>query len=376
MELYYIHSGQIDSQSPSMSFILNRIKGFEKSKIKIKFILSIKKKIKLNKVLCEKYNVENKFKYVEIQLVKIKNQRDFYRKIKNILKNNSKEKKIILTRTIGLIPSLMRTKKKYNSKIYYESHDFFYDLKLRKDIKRYKKTRQNIIEKIYFKKLNGLVCVSEAQKKLYEKYLNIPIKAIPCGMDKVEIQNEDKENILAYIGSLDIHKGIDNIISIVKILPETYKILIIGGKNKQEIEELNQKLRDEKIIDKVKITGWVNKKELKNYLKKVKVGLVPLVDNFFNRYLTSPLKIYDFMLYGIPVIASDFPTIREFIIDKKTGYLFDWKDEKKIKEIIETIENPLHYKKIIDENKKNGKRLENSKKSMELFEFLISSTDK
>ena len=60
-----------------------------------------------------------------------------------------------------------------------------------------------------------------------------------------------------------------------------------------------------------------------HYLSRTAVGVIPLKDTFFNRYLTSPLKLFDFYSHGIPVIATDLPTNRELIIENKTGVFFE-----------------------------------------------------
>ena len=72
----------------------------------------------------------------------------------------------------------------------------------------------------------------------------------------------------------------------------------------------------------VEISGWVEKQALQKYLEQTKLGIIPLQDTFFNRYLTSPLKLFDFFSFGIPVIASDLPTTRELIVENETGLFF------------------------------------------------------
>lgn len=39
--------------------------------------------------------------------------------------------------------------------------------------------------------------------------------------------------------------------------------------------------------------------------------LLPLDDNLFGRALTSPLKLWDYLATGIPIVAADLPTTRE-----------------------------------------------------------------
>ena len=373
LKIYYVHSAQINSKTPSISFILNRIKGFEKNKIDVEVVLRGEENTDLKAILSEKYNFKSKLNYVKVKLIDSKNQRNFYKKAVDLIKSNNVKDKVILTRTIGFLPYLIRLKKKFGHKVYYETHDFFYDLKLRNDIVKHKKVRQFILERLYLKKVDGLVCVSKKQKEIYKKHLNVPIKTIPCGMDNKIIECKDeKEKVFAYIGSLEKRKGIENIVALVKMLPKEYRVLIIGGKNQEELENFSRKLKEEKIFDRVEITGWLTKYEIHKRLKRVKIGVVPLTDNFFNRYLTSPLKIYDFMSCKIPVIASDLPSVLDFIEDGKNGYIFNWKEKDKVLKIIEKLENEREYNKLVKGTVETVNRYDNKDKSAELVDFLRS----
>jgi glycosyltransferase involved in cell wall biosynthesis len=40
------------------------------------------------------------------------------------------------------------------------------------------------------------------------------------------------------------------------------------------------------------------------------VGLVPLEDTFYNRYLTCPVKALDCLAHEIPMVGSDLPSVR------------------------------------------------------------------
>jgi glycosyltransferase involved in cell wall biosynthesis len=61
--------------------------------------------------------------------------------------------------------------------------------------------------------------------------------------------------------------------------------------------------------------------ELARRLEHAAVAAVPLPDNLYSRAFTSPLKIFEAMAAGIPVVASDLPAIREVIRDGESGIL-------------------------------------------------------
>jgi glycosyltransferase involved in cell wall biosynthesis len=50
------------------------------------------------------------------------------------------------------------------------------------------------------------------------------------------------------------------------------------------------------------------------------IGLAPLIPSMFNRS-KSHIKALEYAALGIPVIASDEPPYRDFVIDGVTGFL-------------------------------------------------------
>lgn len=63
------------------------------------------------------------------------------------------------------------------------------------------------------------------------------------------------------------------------------------------------------------------------------IGIAPLSDHPFNGG-KSPLKALEYAALGIPVIASDHPVYREFVVDGVTGFLCrtqeDWRDRMRL----------------------------------------------
>jgi glycosyltransferase involved in cell wall biosynthesis len=72
--------------------------------------------------------------------------------------------------------------------------------------------------------------------------------------------------------------------------------------------------------DQVRHTGW--SKSLMGYYQNIDfdIGLAPLVSSQFNRS-KSHIKALEYAALGIPVIASDEPPYRDFVIDGVTGFL-------------------------------------------------------
>lgn len=128
--------------------------------------------------------------------------------------------------------------------------------------------------------------------------LNLPLDAI----------------IAMYIGRLDGWKGVITLLEASKNLPHNIVLAVIGGEPAQ-VAELSL------LYPNVRFLGFRPYKELADNMAAANVLVLPNTgtDEISTRF-TSPLKLFAYMTSGIPVVASDLPSIRE-VLDEQTAYL-------------------------------------------------------
>lgn len=242
----------------------------------------------------------------------------FYIKTFNKIKDINKIRKIdaIITRSVGFLPYLLFLKKSLNTKVFFEAHDFYLDLNTDRAKKKKKKF---LFQKLFLPKLNGVICHQSILKELYKKYIpNQNYCVARTGIKKLtKPDNLWNNQYIGYLGSLQKRKKVEDLIyAIKKIENKEIKLMIIGGRDKKTINYYLDLIEKLELKNRVEITGWLDKVEITKKLKKIKIGVVPLADTFFNRYLTSPMKIFDYFSHGIPIIATDLPPNREIITEK------------------------------------------------------------
>ncbi len=360
MKLIYIHTTNIDSQSTSANFVINNAYSLANHHDDVHLFLMNSAATPAEKIIHQKFAAE---KPAGLKVWGYHGEEtehfSFYRFVVKHLKNIVNTETVVITRALGLLPHLFLAGRKTYNKLIFESHDFFYDLTIRDDINKRKKYKNHLVEKLFFKRLDGLICLNKHQKALYERYLpQQDIMVFPTGLNPQESENIGKSSYLIYTGSLDESKGLENILQLSQSLNHGYKIWIIGARTQDETERLKLKLDKYQVTDKVEILPWMQKSELRTYFSKAKMGLLPVEETFFNKYLTVPLKLLDYYSHDLPVIATDSALIREWVTDQETGILVDWDEPaQSIKEAEEILTDSNRYEQMVEKVGKKAEQL-------------------
>lgn len=104
--------------------------------------------------------------------------------------------------------------------------------------------------------------------------------------------------LVGYAGSPRPFKGLDTVFASLPLWPAEVTLEMVGG-------------APDGVPESVNVIPSVPYGELPEWLARYHVLLLPLDDNVFGRALTSPLKLWDYLATGIPIVAADLPTVRE-----------------------------------------------------------------
>jgi glycosyltransferase involved in cell wall biosynthesis len=341
-KIAYVHNGYWPSQSPCFTFTTMTVLGLAKHTDRTYFFIQENSSEPPKVVLRKKFDISlpsNLEIYPVSGSQRLKAHKFYYGKVYKHIKEliNKGQLDAVISRNVTFLPYLIKIKKKFKLPVYFESHDFFADLSIRDDISGNRK-REMRLERRYIDQLTGLICLHKPQKDVYQYYFPYTeIIVAKTGLTLVQESQQSDKKYLGYIGSLDKHKGVVQIFKAAALSNVKPPILIIGGKSEEEIDQFRQLADKYYDLNKVNITGWVDKKKVNAYLSKVKIGVLPLKNTFFNKSITSPLKLFDFFAHNIPVIAPHFPTMNTLIFFEKTGLFYDAQNPKNLVENIDKL---------------------------------------
>ncbi|RME01226.1 MAG: glycosyltransferase family 1 protein [Calditrichaeota bacterium] len=127
--------------------------------------------------------------------------------------------------------------------------------------------------------------------------------------------------VIGFIGSFHYWHGVENLIALFKPVLEQYeraKFLLVGegGPLKPKLESY---INTHQLSGRVCLTGHVPHDEVPKHIAAMDIVLAPYPDLPFFYY--SPVKVYEYMACGKPVVASELGQITEAIEHGVSGFL-------------------------------------------------------
>jgi len=329
----YLNKVKLDSNLPAVNFSLGNAYGLAQAGVECHLIVQ-KSNSGDGQNILESFNLKSidNFHlhiYPEIRRLGIKTNQWFYLKAMKKIEGPNRLQKIqaIISRDPGALPYLARINKKLEIPIFYQPHNFYVDLSVRPDVNPKNAKKYFWLESKYIRNMTGLLCLQDSQAEWYKRYFpDQNIFVSKPGLLRIHRSNSNRfsNKVIGYVGSLQLQKGVDLLLNAMKTLSRSgFKLLLVGGRNAEEIRRVEQRIDDLQIKDCVEITGWVTYLKVETFLDKISAGVIPLIDNFYNRYLTAPNKLFDYLSRGIPIVAADLPSIRDFLKDDCEGVLFE-----------------------------------------------------
>lgn len=172
--------------------------------------------------------------------------------------------------------------------------------------------------------IRGLVVISDGLRGAFIKagFSSEKILVAPDGIDLKEFDIAESQEearyklnlpsdskIAIYTGQLFDWKGADVLIEAAQQLPENINVVIVGG-TEEDIERL-KKIDTKKAV---RFEGFKEHKEIPLYLRAADIAVLPnKKDGGASEFYTSPLKAFEYMASGKPIIGSNLPSLREIL---------------------------------------------------------------
>ena len=126
---------------------------------------------------------------------------------------------------------------------------------------------------------------------------------------------------IGYAGHLYPWKGVEIVIEAVTALPDARAVIVGGQPQEEDLERLKAYALDIDCASRVEFTGAVPPGDVARQLARADVLVLPNRQSAISDRFTSPLKLFEYMAAGRPIVASDLPSIREVLTHERNALL-------------------------------------------------------
>lgn len=305
--------------------------------------------------------VENGVKIVAVNSVK---RTRFGRALSTV--NSVFEKALELNADIYHLhdPELLRISgrlKKHGKKVVYDAHE---DLPRQILSKEYipmflRSTLSRAVERYENRKVKEVDAVVAATPFIRDRFLKLNTQTIDINNYPIlgeltpindTLDNVSDRSFVCYVGGISRSRGIKEAVN--ALVYNDYRLILAGEFFEPGYDEILHKTPG---WDKVDYLGFVNRSEVSSIYNRSFAGLVTLKPTV--NYLDSlPVKMFEYMAAGIPVIASDFPLWRKVLADYECAIFVDPSKPDQIAAAINELKTNTSLSKRFSENGRKAVR--------------------
>lgn len=164
-------------------------------------------------------------------------------------------------------------------------------------------------------------------------------------LDKWNLSSRD--NILIYIGKLDVTRNLDILLLGFKKAVQTIKDLkfILVGGTEDDVKRLKEIARANFMEDKVIFTGLISYKDIPKYLSIADAGMAYMTKSGVHN-AQPPLKTLEYLASSLPIVATDTDGNKDYVTDGYNGVLCSDTPDAIGAAIVRLMSDESLYKKI------------------------------
>jgi glycosyltransferase involved in cell wall biosynthesis len=196
-------------------------------------------------------------------------------------------------------------------------------------------TTMRLVEMIVCRASKALVCVTEGLRDIFQTRYQLPaekIRVIHNGTDTDRFHPLDQTTcrkhlgidvetkVVGFVGTFVPHQGLKYLIDsssfIIEKSPGVTFLIVGDGPVRNDIIDMVQAMG---VVEYFLFPGAVSQEEVPIYINAMDVCVAPFTRSRNERIGLSPLKIYDYIACGKPVVASNIKGVGDLLQENEVG---------------------------------------------------------
>jgi len=127
--------------------------------------------------------------------------------------------------------------------------------------------------------------------------------------------------LAGYAGHLYPWKGVDIFVRALAAAPGVRGLIVGGHPGEGDRARVETIARECGVTDRLEITGLIPQRDVAARLAAATMLVLPNIASTISERYTSPLKLFEYLWLGLPIVASDLASIREILQPERTALL-------------------------------------------------------
>ena len=312
---------------------------------------------------------------------------DYYSRSWQVVKHEPAD--VYHSHDLTTLPAGYVAKRRTGGKLVYDSHELFTTLHY---IPRVDRPIFRFLERYLIHRADAVITVNEfAARELSRRYgIGLPDVVRNCpplarqgdeqcnGSLRESLGLDDTVPIIVHVGKFAREEGSEKLVSAVPFLNHGVIVFLGWGAGAEEIY-LKELVRRRGLGDRVLFAPPVAPDQVVGHISSAQVGVMPLLDFGLNHYYATPIKLWECISAGLPVVSSNFPALEAIVEGYRLGRTCNPEDPEDIAAAINWV---LADKKRYEKMRRNALKAakifnwENeSKKLLEVYRRLSQRAD-
>lgn len=260
---------------------------------------------------------------------------------------------IVVANDLDTLPGCFIAVLLKRKKLVYDSHEYFTEVPELVN-RKFPKSVWQFIEKLLLPRVKYSYTVSESIAETYNEKYGISMRVVRnvpycIGNIITDGVKEKNQRIILYQGSLNMGRGLEQMIDAMEFVENTVFRIIGDG---DIVDELKQRVTHKGLENKVELIGRIPFENLFEETCKADLGIALEENIGLNYYYALPNKLFDYIQARVPVLVSPFPEMQKIIRKYDIGTVYNHQDPqslaKKINEIFEFTNRYQKWKENTD----------------------------
>lgn len=247
--------------------------------------------------------------------------------------------------------SLALYMKRKGKVVIFDSHEDYPSLFLEKQsipvfLRKCLSSVYSLYEKHVFKKIDGVICVADYQLDRIKRINSnaVIITNYPI-IDNDFKKNKSVKNTLCFAGGVRADWNHDTVIKAIEDIDDV-KYMVAGSYKESYLKTL----KSYKGFEKVEFLGKLDKKGVKDLYSNSNVGIALCSyrpNTCYKKGSLGNTKIFEYMMYELPVIFTDFDVFKNILKEGKFGIPVNPYDSKEVEAALRCLlDNPKIAKEM------------------------------